>query len=148
MDSHRTPREGLKNTKPKVVDTTKGKMLIPKPTDVDRLLRKVDKGKLVTVSQIMEKLAKDFCTEYTCPLTPEIFLLVSAETAEEDLKVGRKQVAPFWRVINDDGSLRDKFLGGAEMQAARLEEEGHTVLPAQDKKPPRVKDFERFLQKL
>lgn len=123
-------------------------MLIPKPSDVDGVLHKVEKGKLVTLTQLMNKLAKDFCAEYTCPLTPEIFLWVSAETAEEDLKIGRNQVAPYWRVINDDGSLNEKFMGGVEIQAARLAEEGHTILPAQDNKPIRVKDFEKFLQAL
>jgi len=149
MKSPRTPRERLeKAEKPRIVDTPKGKMFIPKPLDVDMLLLKVEKGKLVTVTQIKDKLAKDFCAAYTCPLTPEIFLWVSAETAEEDLKIGRKQVAPYWRVINDDGSLNEKFMGGVEIQATRLAEEGHTILLAQGKKPPKVKDFERSLQTL
>ena len=149
MRSLRPSRERLeKAEKPRLVDTPKGKMLIPKPVDVDRLLHKVEKGKLVTVTQIMDKLAKDFCAAYTCPLTPEIFLWVSAETAEEDLKIGRRQVAPYWRVINDDGSLNEKFMGGVEIQASRLAEEGHTILLAQGKKPPKVRNFESSLQTL
>src|SRR5690242_11884623 len=36
-----------------------GTMLIPKPIDVDALIRKTKKGKLVTVSEIRSKLARD-----------------------------------------------------------------------------------------
>ena len=36
----------------------KGKMLIPKPLDVDALIRTVPKGTLVTQSQIRQTLAK------------------------------------------------------------------------------------------
>lgn len=129
----RSHEKSEKTDKPRIIDTPKGRMLIPKPSDVDGVLHKVEKGKLVTLTQLMNKLAKDFCAEYTCPLTPEIFLWVSAETAEEDLKIGQNQVAPYWRVINDDGSLNEKFMGGVEIQAARLAEEGHTILPAQDR---------------
>ena len=53
-----------------------------------------------------------------------------------------------WRVIKADGSLNEKFPGGVAAQAARLEKEGHTIEPGKDKKPPRVKDFEKSLVEL
>ena len=58
----------------------KGTMLIPRPLDIDTLIRKVQKGKLVTVIQIRERLAKDAHTDSACPMTTGIFLRIVAET--------------------------------------------------------------------
>ncbi len=134
----------------KIVDDPagRGKMLIPRPIDVDALMRRVQKGKLVTVDQIRDKLAKDCMADLTCPMTSGIFMRITAEAAEEDLKRGVKDITPYWRVIKSDGSLNDKFPGGVEAQAARLREEGHTITAGKGKKPPRVKDFEKVLQAL
>lgn len=125
-----------------------GKMLIPRPLDVDALIRKVEKGKLVTQAQIRERLAKDFSVDVTCPITTGIFVRIAAEAAEEDLREGKKQVTPYWRVMKKGGSLNPKFPGGIKAQATRLEEEGHIILVSKGKKPPRVKDFEKHLQRL
>ena len=144
-------REKLeKEQEPKVVDDPRGrgKMLIPKPLDVDTLMRKIEKGKLATVDQIRERLAKDFHADFTCPLVTGIFLRIAAETAEEDLSRGEKQITPYWRVIKADGSLNEKFPGGVDAQAAHLREEGHSIEPAKAKKPPKVKDFEKALVEL
>ena len=146
------PLKGL----PKVVDVPPkmvkrfgtGKMLIATPLLVDALIRKVEKGKLVTVRQLREHLAKDFKVDSTCPLTTGIFVRIAAETAEEDLRMGKSEITPYWRVIRDDGSLNEKFPGGLATQAAHLEEEGHTIEPGKGKKPPKVKDFEKALQEL
>ena len=157
MRSRKTWREKLETgQKAKVVDVPPkmakrfgtGKMLIPTPLLVDALIRKVDKGKLVTMNQIRERLTKDFKVDTTCPLTTGIFLRIAAETAEEDLRMGRQEITPYWRVIRDDGSLNEKFPGGVEAQAVHLEEEGHTIELGKGKKPPKVKDFERVLQEL
>ena len=125
-----------------------GKMLIPKPLDVDALIRRVEKGKLVTNAQLRERLARDFKVDFTCPITTGIFVRISAEAAEENRRAGKKEVTPYWRVIKPDGGLNQKFPGGVEAQAARLREEGHSIHPAQGKKPPRVIDFQKSLQQL
>jgi len=126
----------------------KGRMLVPKPLDVDALIRKVKRGKLVTQEQIRERLAKDFKVNVTCPITTGIFVRIAAEAAEEDFKKGRKQITPYWRVIKSDGSLNEKFPGKGEIQETRLREEGHHMEPSEGKKLARVKDFKKFLQKL
>jgi hypothetical protein len=123
-------------------------VLIPKPLDVDALIRKIEKGKLATVNQIRERLAKAFHADFTCPLTTGIFIRIAAEAAEEDLINGEGQITPYWRVIKPDGSLNEKLPGGTEAQASHLREEGHVVEPGKGKKPPRVKDFEESLQEL
>ena len=125
-----------------------GKMLIPKPLDVDALINTIPRGNLATVAQIREQLAKDAHTHCSCPMTTGIFLRIVAEAAEEDLRNGKKEISPYWRVIKADGSLNEKFPGGVEAQAARLKEEGHVIEPNKGKKPPRVKNFEKSLRKL
>ena len=151
-------REKLEKTEglPKIVDIPKkmeeklgkGKMLIPKPLDVDALICEIKRGKLVTQEQIRDKLAKDFKVNVTCPITTGIFIRIAAETAEEDLRKGKKQITPYWRVIKGDGSLNEKFPGGVKAQASRLKEEGHRIQPSKGKKPPQVKDFAKYLQRL
>ena len=149
--TRKTAREKLEiQREPKVVDDPRGrgKMLVPRPLDVDALMRKVEKGKLATAEQIRERLARDFHADLTCPMTTGIFIRIAAETAEEDLRKGEKQITPYWRVIKADGSLNEKLPGGTEAQAARLTEEGHSVEPGKGKKLPRVRDFEKSLQRL
>jgi hypothetical protein len=125
-----------------------GTMLIPKPLDVDALIRNAKKGKLITVSEIRSRLARDNKVDVACPLTTGIFIRIAAETAEEDARNGRKRVTPYWRVIRDDGSLNEKFPGGVKAQSRRLKDEGHSIMPGRGKKPPRVKDFEGSLVRL
>jgi len=139
-------RQGL----PRVVDDPRGRgrMLIPKPLDVDALVRRVQRGKLATVDQIRERLARDFGADLTCPLTTGIFLRIAAEAAEEDASRGESEITPYWRVIKGDGSLNEKLPGGVEAQAQRLRNEGHAIEPGKDKGPPHVVDFAGSLQSL
>jgi len=125
-----------------------GTMLIPKPLDVDALIRKVPKGKLATVTQVREKLAKDAHAHCACPMTTGIFLRIVAKVAEEDLRSGKTEVTPYWRVIKADGSLNEKFPGGVQAQAAHLKKEEHSIEPGKGRKPPRVKNYEKSLQKM
>lgn len=121
------------------------RVLVPAPLMVDELVRKVRKGKLVTVGQLRERLAEQFDADSTCPMTMGIFLTIVAQATEEDLQEGKKRVAPYWRVVKVDGSLNPKFPGGVEAQASRLEDEGHSILAGTGKKPPKVRDFEKAL---
>lgn len=77
---------------PKIVDIParmqarfgKGRMVIPKPLDVDALIRRVRKGKLVTVLQLREELARRSKVDVACPLCTGIFVRIVAEVAEEE----------------------------------------------------------------
>ena len=152
MKSRTTWREKLeKPQKPRVVNVPpkmsrfgKGMMLIPTPKLVDNLIRRVPKGKLVTVSELRRKLAADFAVDVTCPLTTGIFVRIAAEAAEEDRMNGRKRISGYWRVIKDDGSLNSKFPGGVAQQSRYLSREGLAIV-RNGKKPPKVKEFERRL---
>jgi hypothetical protein len=124
-----------------------GTMLIPTPKLVDELMRTVPKGKLVTVGELRRKLAKDFGTDVTCPLTTGIFVRIAAEAAEEDRTNGKKRITAYWRVVKDDGRLNPKFPGGVAQQSSYLRAEGLSVLP-DGKKPPIVHEFHRKLHRL
>ena len=56
------PQEAkLVKVPPKMSRFGTGMMLIPTPKLVDDLIRKVPKGKLLTVGEMRRKLAADFC---------------------------------------------------------------------------------------
>jgi len=122
-----------------------GTMLIARPRDVDALVRTIRKGRLATVNQLRERLAQDQGADTTCPLTTGIFLRIVAEVAEEDLRAGKKRVAPYWRVLRGRGQLNPKYPGGVEAQARRLREEGHEIVAGRGKSPPRVVGYESRL---
>jgi len=123
----------------------KGRMLIPRPLDVDALVRRVPAGKLATVQQIRDELARRSKVETTCPLCTGIFLRIVAEAAEEERRAGKKSVAPYWRVLSSEGRLHPKFPGGAAAQKRLLAREGHKVRNGPGKKQPAVVDFEQAL---
>ena len=102
----------------------KGTMLIPSPLDVEAVIRKVPRGKVITSSQLGAKLAHAAGTNCTCPMTTGIFVRIIAEAAAES------RITPYWRVVRDDGSFNEKFPGGPSIQAGRLKAEGHIIYQA------------------
>jgi hypothetical protein len=115
-----------------------GTMLLPHPREIDACIRTVQKGSLTTVSQIRQELSARHGTDVTCPLMTGIFLRIAAEAAEEDAAAGKVRVAPYWRVLRDNGSLNPKFPGGVERQKERLLAEGHRIVPDGKNRIPRV----------
>jgi hypothetical protein len=138
---------------PKIVDIPprmqarfgKGRMVIPKPLDVDALIRRVPKGKLVTVLQLREELARRSKVDVACPLCTGIFVRIAAEAAEEERRAGKKIVTPYWRVLSSEGRLNPKLPGGLNSQRRMLSGEGHKIAKAAGKKPPAVAHFESAL---
>jgi hypothetical protein len=128
---------------PKMSRFGKGTMLIPTPKLVDELIRRIPKGKLVTVGELRRKLAADFAADVTCPLTTGIFVRIAAEAAEEDRANGRRRITPYWRVVKDDGGLNPKFPGGEHLQARWLRSEGLSIVHKGERAV--VLDFEKCL---
>ena len=87
-------------------------------------MAKIPEGKLITITEIRELLAKKHNAEFTCPLTAGIFLSLAAQASEEreDDKI------PFWRTLKKDGELNPKYPGGVEYQKEMLESEGHSFI--------------------
>jgi hypothetical protein len=153
--SSRIPwREKLeRQQQPKIVDIPprmqarlgKGRMVIPRPLDVDALIRRVRKGKLVTVLQLREELARRSGVDTACPLCTGIFVRIAAEAANEERRAGKKAITPFWRVVTGEGRLNPKFPGGTNAQKRALILEGHKLSSAKGKKPPAVAGFQEAL---
>ena len=122
-----------------------GTCVIPAPIEVDEIMRSVPKGRLITINKIRESLARKHGASIGCPITTGIFCNIAARAAEEDASEGGKGITPYWRTLKSKGELNEKYPGGVEAQAARLQSEGHTVEPGRGKKPPIVKDFEKAL---
>jgi alkylated DNA nucleotide flippase Atl1 len=125
-----------------------GTCVIPAPMEVDTLMRKVPKGKVTTVNEIRAALARRHRATIGCPITTGIFAGIAARAAEEAASEGRKKGTPYWRTLKSGGELNPKYPGGVEAQAARLKDEGHSIELGRDKRPKRVKDFEKSLVKL
>jgi alkylated DNA nucleotide flippase Atl1 len=123
-----------------------GTCVIPAPREVDEIMKKVPKGKLVTINQIREKLAKRHKATIGCPITTGIFASIAARAAAEELAEGKKRIAPYWRTLKTKGEINEKYPGGVEGQKKLLKREGHRI----EKKGKRsfVIDFEKYLVKL
>jgi hypothetical protein len=138
MKRKRSWREKLADSKglPKV-ETITGKMtkrwgtgtvVIPAPSEVDALMRKVPKGKLTTINELRELLARQHKASIACPITTGIFAWIAANAAAEDEAEGKKRITPYWRTLKSGGELNPKYPGGIEEQRVRLEAEGHRVV--------------------
>lgn len=123
-------------------------MVIPAPKEVDEIMKKVPSGRLITINQIRTILAKKHNATIGCPITTGIFAWIAANAAEESATEGKKAITPYWRTLKTGGELNEKYPGGIEAQASHLKQEGHTIEPGKGKKPPKVKDFEKYLVKL
>lgn len=125
-----------------------GTVVIPAPKEVDEIMKRVPQGKLITINQIREILAQKHGATIGCPITTGIFAWIAAHAAEETAAEGKKNTTPYWRTLKSGGELNEKYPGGVEAQMERLGQEGHIIEPGKGKKPPRVKDFEKYLVKL
>ena len=124
-----------------------GTCVIPAPLEVDALMRKVPKGKVTTINEIRAALARRHCASIGCPITTGIFAGIAARAAEEAAAEGKGNVTPYWRTLKSGGELNPKYPGGVEAQVARLKDEGHTIELGRDKRPKRVKDFQKYVVK-
>ena len=115
-----------------------GTLVIPAPKEVAEIMGKVPRGKLITINEIREILAKRHCASIGCPITTGIFAWVAANAAE-----GKKDTIPYWRTLKSSGIINEKYPGGVESQKRLLEKEGHKVV--QKGKNYKVVDFEKSL---
>lgn len=123
-----------------------GTIVIPAPSEVDALMRRAKKGRLVTINQIREHLARRHGATVSCPIVTGIHARIAAGAAGEEEVAGKRRVTPYWRTLKSTGELNEKYPGGLEGQAERLRAEGHEVV-ARGKKLV-VHGFERSLVKL
>ncbi len=138
MGKKKSWREKLLNSKdlPKVVSLNenaqkhwKGNtMAIPSPVEVNQIMARVPRGKLITIAGIRERVAEKHKADIGCPLTCGIFSWIAAHAAIEDAEKGKEKITPYWRTLKTGGELNPKYPGGIEDQKKRLESEGYRVV--------------------
>ena len=153
-----------KKTMPKILKLEKGfpcynavhsmgaeagdKVVLVNASEIAPIMQKVPKGKLISIIEICNIVAKKHKTKGCCSLVAGIQVMTIANAVEEVLvnKI-KSDVAkiPYWRTVKSHGELNHKFPGGLEGHAKLLEKEGSKI----EKKGKRwfVKDYEKFLVK-
>jgi len=121
-------------------------VVIPAPIEVDEIMKKVPRGKLITINDIRTTLAQKHGATIGCPITTGIFAHIAAEAAAEAVAEGKKDITPYWRTLKAGGEVNEKYPGGVEAQKKLLEKEGHKVI--QKGRKYVVADFEEYLTKL
>ena len=71
-----------------------GSCAIPAPFEVDAIMKKVPKGKLITINEIRQVIAKRHKTTIGCPITTGIFALIAVNAAEEEKHKGKRTLPP------------------------------------------------------
>lgn len=157
MAKNKSWRDYIEGVEEKVHDITpeweeklgKGKILIPAPRDIERVINQTKNGELLTTDTIREHLAVEKGVQLTAATPTSIYLNKIALAAEEELAEGKEKVTPYWRVLKPNGLLNEKFPGGIEKQQELLKKEGHEIeLFGKRKKVPKVVQFEQSLLKL
>ena len=121
-------------------------MVVPTPMEVDALMKKVPRGKVVTINEIRKALAKKHKTDLGCPLTSGIFAWIAAHAAEEERGKGMENITPYWRTLKAKGELNPKYPGGIHQQKTFLENEGFRVITKGKKHL--VENYDRKIAKL
>ncbi|HJP32921.1 MAG: MGMT family protein [Candidatus Latescibacteria bacterium] len=120
-----------------------GTILLPAPSEVQALMRRVPKGKVTTINHIREVLAERHGATMACPIVTGIHARIVAGAAGEEEAEGRKRVVPYWRTLKGDGELNPKYPGGVSALRVRLEREGVDVVTRGARMF--VADYERLL---
>ena len=100
-------------------------MAIPAPRDVDALMRTVPQGRVTTINELRNAVAKHHRAAVGCPITTGIFSWMAAHAAEEGVAAGEKKTTPYWRTLKKDGELNPKYPGGVAGLKRKLAAEGH-----------------------
>jgi hypothetical protein len=112
----------------KIVETEKGRGVIPEPLEYDEIMNLVPERKLITVDEIKACLAKKHQVDFTDGMATGIFVNLAANASKEREMLGSNDITPYWRTLKSKGELNEKYPGGVEGHRLLLEAEGHTVV--------------------
>lgn len=100
------------------------RMFFAPPAAYDQIMKTIPYGKLTTVGEIRDFLAKRNQADFTDPITAGIFISIAAWASFQR----RSEETPYWRTLKAGGELNPKYPGGIEAQRKKLETEGHTIV--------------------
>lgn len=118
------------------------RMYFAPPLAYDRIMKTIPYGKVVTVGEMRDHLARVNGADFTDPITAGIFVSIAAWASFQ--RTGDE--TPYWRTLKAGGELNPKYPGGIEAQKEKLEAEGHTIIQ-KGRKNIRfyVKDYEKVM---
>jgi len=103
-------------------------VVLVNPSEVMEIMKRIPKGKIMTLAELCKTIAKNHKVKGCCSLTTGIFVMTIANAVEEMKKEGKKIDIPYWRTIKADGMLNEKYPGGALAQKRLLEKEGWKIV--------------------
>lgn len=121
-------------------------VVLVNPSEVIEIMRQVPKGKLITLTGICKRIARQHNVQACCTLTAGIFTMTAANAVEEASRKGKKLDIPYWRTLKVDGFLNPKYPGGQDVHKRLLEQEGFRVIARRRKY--QVFDYDKYLVKV
>jgi len=103
-------------------------IVLVNPDEVIEIMKKVPRGKLITIVEICKKIAGNHKVQGCCSLTTGIFIMIAANASEEAIREGKNLNIPYWRTLKADGYLNEKYPGGVTDHQELLEKEGFTII--------------------
>jgi hypothetical protein len=103
-------------------------IVLVNPDEVIEIMKKIQHGKLITIVEICQKIARKHHVQGCCSLTRGVFIMIAANASVEAIKEGKNLNIPYWRTLKADGYLNEKYPGGIEGHQKFLEKEGFTVI--------------------
>lgn len=100
------------------------RMYFAPPIDYDCVMRRIPRGKLITVGEIRAYFAEKSGADFTEPITAGIFVSIAAWASYQR----QEDETPYWRTLKANGELNPKYPGGVMAQKEKLEAEGHVVI--------------------
>ena len=88
------------------------RMFFAPPAQYDAIMKRVPFGKLLTVAQIRDYLARQNGADFTEPLTAGIFVSIAAWASFQRAQ----DETPYWRTLKAGGELNPKYPGGVAAQ--------------------------------
>ena len=118
------------------------RMYFAPPLAYDRIMKTIPYGKVITVGEMRDHLARVNGADFTDPITAGIFVSIAAWASFQ--RTGNE--TRYWRTLKAGGELNPKYPGGIEAQKEKLEAEGHTIIQ-KGRKNIRfyVKDYEKVM---
>lgn len=123
-----------------------GTVVIPAPDEVDEIMRRVPRGRVITINQIRETVARRHGATIGCPIATGMLARIAAGAAGEEEAAGERRVTPYWRTLKAGGELNPRYPGGVRRQRTRLKAEGHVIVARGARLF--VQDFEHVLAKV
>jgi len=118
------------------------RMYFAPPLAYDRIMKTIPYGKVITVGEMRDHLARVNGADFTDPITAGIFVSIAALASFQ--RTGNE--THYWRTLKAGGELKPKYPGGIEAQKEKLEAEGHNIIQ-KGRKNIRfyVKDYEKVM---